>query len=251
MKDYPLVSIITPVYNAELYIKDCIESIINQTYPHWELLLVDDCSQDGSINIIKSYILKDKRIKLFKNSKNLGPAGARNIALKNAHGKYITFLDSDDFILKDKIEKQVNFMISNQIKFSHGNYSFYNITNSNIKNIRVENFIDYKILLKGNQFKIMTVMIDRDILSNQIFSEVAHEDFLFFLNILEKGYKSQRYSEEYHSICRINIRNSVSFNKLKSAIWTWRIYRVYLNLGLLASIYYFVHYIIKGIKKYS
>lgn len=249
MKTNPLISIITPVYNAEKYIRDCIESVLRQTYTNWEMILVDDCSQDNSVNIIEEY-MSDGRIKLFKNKKNSGPASSRNIALKKAKGKYITFLDSDDVILENKLNNQINFMMQNNVYFSHGNYSFFDENGNILKNVRTSKNIDYNLLLKGNQFKIMTVMIDRCLLNNYFFSKVKHEDYLFFLNILKKGNVSRCYLESFESLCRINVGNSVSSNKFKSAIWTWLIYYKYEKLGLIKSLYYFIFYCINGIRKY-
>lgn len=251
MNKRPLVTIVTPVYNAEKYIRDCIESVLNQTYTNWEMILVDDCSTDHSISIIKEYLSVDNRIKLFENQKNSGPAVSRNLALSHARGQYITFLDSDDMILEDKLKKQVNFMIKNKLYFTHGNYSFCDDSGKIIKSILTSKDIDYKTLLKGNQFKIMTVMIDTKILKDHFFLEIKHEDYQFFLNILKRGFSSKVYSKDKDSLCRININTSVSSNKIKSAIWTWLIYYKYENLGLIKSIYYFIRYAINGIIKYK
>lgn len=116
----PLVSIITPVYNDSKFVKQTIESVLNQTYSNFELIIVDDCSNDDSIAIIKSF--NDERIKLFINDKNEGAAFSRNRALKNASGEYIAFLDGDDIWDKDKLKKQISFMIENKYLFSYTNY---------------------------------------------------------------------------------------------------------------------------------
>ncbi|MFC0308282.1 glycosyltransferase family 2 protein [Gallibacterium trehalosifermentans] len=246
-----LITIITPVYNAEKYIETCIQSILKQTYQNWELLLVDDCSTDGSITLITPY-LKDKRIKLLKTIKNSGPAIARNIALQHAKGDYITFLDSDDIILENKIKNQLQFMLKHKLYITHGNFSFCNEAGEVTKDVITSNSIDYKLLLKGNQFKIMTVMIDRTILENKYFPQIKHEDYQFFLNILKEGYCSINYSNNIESLCRVclKLNGSVSSNKIKSALWTWNIYYKYQKLGIIKSIFYFVCYVINGIKKY-
>lgn len=115
-----VISIIMPSYNVENYIKDSIESILNQTYPYWELLIVDDCSSDNTIEIIKSF--KDKRIKLFVNDYNSGAALSRNKALREAKGKWIAFLDSDDIWAKTKLEEQINYMLDNDYDFTYTDY---------------------------------------------------------------------------------------------------------------------------------
>ena len=105
-----LVSIIMPSYNTEDYIGESIQSVINQTYSNWELIIVDDCSNDNTDNVVKPF-LADSRIKYFKNEHNSGAAVTRNKALREAKGEWIAFLDSDDLWMPEKLEKQINFMI--------------------------------------------------------------------------------------------------------------------------------------------
>ncbi len=121
MIDYGLVSIIMPSYNTAKYISESILSILNQSYPNWELIIVDDCSTDKMDAVIQSF-LKDNRIKYLKNDTNLGAALSRNRALKEAKGDWIAFLDSDDIWLKDKLLKQLEFMKDNNYVFSYHNY---------------------------------------------------------------------------------------------------------------------------------
>lgn len=111
-----------PNYNCEKFLDETILSVINQTYPNWELLIVDDCSTDKSVEIIRNYIDKDNRIKLFINEKNSGAAASRNWALREATGKWIAFLDSDDLWLPEKLEKQLVFMTENGYAFSFTKY---------------------------------------------------------------------------------------------------------------------------------
>lgn len=105
-----LVSIITPAYNSSEYIREAIESVIAQTYKNWEMIIVDDASQDNTYEILNNYANKDKRIKPIFLEKNCGAAYARNRAIECAQGRYIAFLDSDDLWKKEKLEKQLIFM---------------------------------------------------------------------------------------------------------------------------------------------
>lgn len=123
MKDK--VSIIMPSYNTELFIEESIKSVLSQTYSNWELIIVDDCSNDKTDMIVERY-LEDKRIKYLKNEANLGAALSRNRALQNASGKWIAFLDSDDLWDKNKLEKQILFMEQNNYYFSYTNYEEIN-----------------------------------------------------------------------------------------------------------------------------
>ena len=115
-----LVTIITPSYNTSKYISETIKSVISQTYECWEMIIVDDLSNDNSVEIIKSF--KDKRIKLFINETNIGAAMSRNFAIRKSKGKWIAFLDSDDIWHPMKLEKQINFMNSNNYSFSYTKY---------------------------------------------------------------------------------------------------------------------------------
>ena len=117
-----LVSIVMPNYNSERFLPQTIESVLNQTYTNWELLIVDDCSTDGSVALIKGYAEKDERVKLFQNEINRGAAYARNFALQKAKGKWIAFLDSDDLWMREKLEKQISFMEENGYDFTYTDY---------------------------------------------------------------------------------------------------------------------------------
>ena len=109
-----LVSIITPSYNSVQFVSETIKSVLGQTYQDWELLIVDDCSKDNSVVTLQMFADIDKRIKVFSLKQNVGAAAARNVALDNAQGQYIAFLDSDDVWENTKLEKQLTFMKENQ-----------------------------------------------------------------------------------------------------------------------------------------
>ena len=115
-----LVSIITPSYNTAQFLPQTIRSVLEQTYPNWEMLIVDDCSTDETDAVVASF--SDPRIRYFKNTHNSGAAVCRNQALREARGKWIAFLDSDDLWTPDKLEKQIRFMEENGIHFSYTNY---------------------------------------------------------------------------------------------------------------------------------
>ena len=122
MKDYGLVSIITPSYNCSSYVDNTIKSIQEQTYTNWELLITDDCSSDNSREVIKSYADKDPRIKLLTLEINSGAGVARNNSIKEAKGRYIAFCDSDDRWYPDKLEKQLSYMTAKDCAMSHTSY---------------------------------------------------------------------------------------------------------------------------------
>lgn len=117
-----LVSIIMPSYNCGRFVAESVESVLAQTYQNWELLFVDDCSQDDTLTTMIQYVERDKRIKVFQNSTNSGAAVSRNTALRNARGRWIAFLDSDDLWEPTKLERQIKFMEENGYAFSYHDY---------------------------------------------------------------------------------------------------------------------------------
>jgi len=116
-----LISIITPSYNTAPYILQTIQSVLNQTYTYWEMIIVDDCSTDNTCDVVNKF--SDERIIYIQNERNSGAAISRNKALAVAKGKWIAFLDSDDLWAPDKLEKQLEFMKDNKYHFSYTNYS--------------------------------------------------------------------------------------------------------------------------------
>ncbi|WP_025247208.1 glycosyltransferase family 2 protein [Mannheimia varigena] len=245
----PLVSIITPVYNAEKYIRICIESVLAQTYQNWEFILVDDFSTDYSLSIIKEYIKIDNRIRLIQNSCNLGAAISRNVGLDIARGDYIAFIDSDDEWEKDKLFLQITKMLNEKMYMSYTSYNLINENGILLKYIDVDEKLDYSSLLKGNQIKTSTLIIDSTIVSTIRFPKIAHEDYAFFLDLLRKVGVAYKCGE---ATCKYRVSNSsLSSNKSISALWTWRIYRDYEKLSFFKSLYYFVHYAYNGFMKYK
>lgn len=244
-----LVSIITPMYNSQKFIGITIESAINQTYKDWEMIIVDDCSTDNSLDIVKTYAQNDERIKYIRNDSNKGVSSARNTALKMAKGKYISFLDSDDIWSEDKLQKQVEFMQKNNCTISFTAYELINENNEKLnKIINVPESVDYQNLLKGNILGCLTVMIDRTKLDFEIkMSGVRHEDYVLWLSILKDGHVAYGLNEVLAEYRKSN--TSLSGNKIKSAMWTWNIYRNIEKIPLHKCIYYFVNYGINGIKK--
>lgn len=117
-----LVSIIMPSYKCGRFIEESIKSVQAQTYKNWELIIVDDCSGDETVGLVLDLKKEDSRISIYQNSANCGAAVSRNTALRNAHGRWIAFLDSDDLWEPTKLEKQISFMEGNDYAFSYHEY---------------------------------------------------------------------------------------------------------------------------------
>ena len=181
-----LVSVVMPCYNSEKTILYSIDSVKKQTHKNWELLIVDDCSNDRSTFVVESAIKDDPRIKLFKLYKNSGASIARNKAIKEAKGKYIAFLDSDDEWEENKIEKQVCYMEDNDVFFSYTNYRTI-LDNGETKVITSPKHITYKTMLKRNWIGCLTVMYNREAVGLiQIPKLDKRNDYALWLLILKK-----------------------------------------------------------------
>lgn len=244
-----LISIITPVYNSERFIEQTIRSVIEQTYKNWELILIDDCSTDKSYEIIKKYLCKEKRIKYIRLEKNSGAAVARNIGIQNAEGRFIAFLDSDDIWKANKLEKQIDFMLKNNIGFSFTSYEIIDEYGNNLnKIIKVPKIIDYNGLFKNTIIGCLTVMIDKEIIGDFRMPLVrAGQDTATWLSILRQGHIAYGLDEVLARYRKV--RGSISSNKIKALKRTWNTYRNLEKLPLLKCCYVFSCYVINAIKK--
>ena len=122
MQDFGLVSIITPSWNCAPFIEETIQSVQAQTYQNWEMIIVDDCSTDDTFAVVEPFVKQDDRIKYITNVRNSGAAVSRNVALRQAKGRWIAFLDSDDLWKPEKLEHQLQFMVENNYHFSYHEY---------------------------------------------------------------------------------------------------------------------------------
>ncbi|ALC82511.1 MULTISPECIES: teichuronic acid biosynthesis protein TuaG [Bacillus] len=249
MNRKPLVSVITPSYNAENYIKDTIESVRNQTYQDWELVIADDCSTDRTRQIIEEYTKKDDRIRGVFLKENGGAAVARNSALEAAKGRYVAFLDSDDQWRPEKMERQLEFMKKNNYAFTFTGYD--SITQSGkllVNKIDVPEVLTYDDVLKNTIIGCLTVMLDRDQVGDVKMPNIrTRQDLATWLSILKRGFKAYGLNESL-AIYRI-VENSISRNKWKAAQKTWFVYREIEHLHLLKASWCFIHYAKNAVKK--
>ena len=157
-----LVSIVTPVYNAERFIEQTIQSVLAQTYTDWELLQIDDCSTDNSGKIIQRYAEQDERIKYHRLQVNSGAAVARNTAIGLAQGEYLAFLDSDDLWISNRLERQLSYMKANNAAFVFARIRMIDRQGNILKeNVPIPSMVNYKTLLKRTVIATSTVLLDR------------------------------------------------------------------------------------------
>ena len=246
----PLVTVIMPAYNAERFIEEAIMSVVNQTLTDWELLVIDDCSKDASVQIAQKIAAKDSRIQVFENDVNSGVAKTRNRGIDMAKGRYIAFLDSDDVWLSKKLECQLERMSKANSEIGYCSYGIIGVDGTNVRaDYIVPETAIFKDILKENYIQCSAMLIRADILKSIKFNtEYFHEDYILGLDMLRTGAMAVGCSEVL-----LNWRyleNSRSFNKKKSALNRWRIYRHYLKFSFFKSAYLFVGYMTAGLRKY-
>ena len=247
-----IVSIITPLYNSETLIEQTIESVLRQTYKDWELIVIDDASSDGSAKIAESFATNDERIKLIKLDSNKGPAAARNRGIKEASGRYIAFLDSDDLWYEEKLYKQLKFMKKNSYAFTYTGFEKINEVGKVIGTaFPYKEEVCYYDLLKSNHIGCLTAMIDLKILGHKMYMPdiQKRQDQGLWLDILkriDKAYCLNKVLGKY----RIR-KDSISINKITNIKFQWQLYRELEKLNIIQSFYYMLCYAFYGIRKYS
>lgn len=240
-----LVSIITPVYNSEKYIGETIRSVIAQTYTNWEMLIVDDCSSDNTVDVIKAFT--DSRIKYIRLNENVGAARARNVALENAKGKFIAFLDADDMWKPTKLEKQLNFMIEKNIGFSFTGYEILREKRNKI--IRVPERLNYRQFMKNTIIGTLTVMLNTNIVGEVRLVNVKKDhDSMTWAKLLREGHCAYGLNESLAYYRKVE--GSISNYKWKAAKNHWNNCRKIEQLSVPKCLYFFILYGLNAVKKH-
>jgi glycosyltransferase involved in cell wall biosynthesis len=187
MSNNNLISIITPTYNSERYIKETINSILSQTYQNWELLITDDCSTDNTCEIVDKYVSNDSRIKLFRQNANCGAGAARNNSIKEAKGRYMAFCDSDDRWYPDKLEKQIAFMKKMDCGLSYTSYITCNEEGENKGIIVCRKKETFATTKRDDKIGCLTAMYDTEKVGKVYMPLIRkRQDWGLMLNILKK-----------------------------------------------------------------
>ncbi len=243
-----LISVIMPSYNTGKYIGKSIESVINQTYSNWELIIVDDCSDDDTEEVVS--VFKDERIKYFKNAFNSGAAISRNRALREAKGRWIAFLDSDDIWKPTKLEKQLEFMQCNNYFFSYTNYEEIDESGKHT-GIKVTG---PKKITKAGMYNYcwpgcLTVMYDAKYIGLiQIANIMKNNDYAVWLKVCKKAdcYLLDECLAEY----RRGRNGSISTNSIKTMIgWHYKLYREAEDYDIIRSVLGTLRNVVFGIYK--
>lgn len=243
----PLVSVIMPVYNGGKYIGKAIESVLAQNVPT-ELLVIDDSSTDGTELAVMKY-MESGNIRYIRNKKNMGAACSRNRGVQEARGKYVAFLDADDWWAEGKLAEQVEVMeFTGCVICSTGRELMQPDGHTTGKYIPVNGRITYRDLLGHNSINCSSVLLRReDALAFPMEHDDSHEDYLTWLKLLRKGGFAAGINKPYLK-CRLS-EGGKSRNKLKSAAMTYQVYK-YMGYGKLRSLVFFVSYAFHGLWKY-
>lgn len=233
-----LISIVVPVYQVERFIAETIESVQKQDYKNWELLLVDDCSEDKSCAIIEEMAAGDSRIRLIHQQTNQGAAKARNCGVRNAAGRYLCFLDSDDLWESDKLSRELTFMKEKSAGFVFTGYEFADEYGKGLgKVVRVPAQISYSEALKNTTIFTSTVMFDRTKIKDEdiLMPDIASEDTATWWHLL-KVY-GQAYGLDRNLVKYRRSANTLSSNKLEAVRRIWQLYRKQEKLSIIYSVY--------------
>jgi len=247
----PIVSIITPVYNAARFIEETYDSVKNQILQEWEWVLVDDQSTDDSFQLLLELSVKDERLKVHQLPENSGSGPARNLAIDLAQGTYLAFLDSDDIWTENKLSRHVSFMEKHQAAFSHTSYGFMNEAGEVInQTYHVSNKpVTYKDLLKRTEISCLTAMYNQDLIGKFYMPDLRRkQDYALWLSILKAGHHAIPLDEELAFYRQV--KGSATNNKFKLIIKHLKFLREVEGLSVLHSLYFSFHWGINGVKKY-
>mgnify|MGYP001285621286 CR=1 FL=1 len=246
------LDIILPTYNSKKYIEEAINSVLNQTFRTWKLIIIDDGSTDSTIELAKKF-LADNRIKIKKLKKNKGQAFCRNLALRYSNSKYIAFIDADDIWEKNKLKKQIQFMEDSNLDFSYTDFiSFKEINGIKKfnKEINLPEKFTYGSFIKNTSICTSSMIIRRKkIGSAKFLKTVSCDDYFFKCKVLKNCGFAKKLGEKL-TFYRIS-KNSVQGNKLKNVYSVWYINKRYNKMNFISNIFSLLSISFNSIKKYG
>lgn len=245
----PEVSIITPVFNSSKFLEETIASVLNQTFTDWEWMITDDKSTDNSVEIIQK--INDSRIQLILSDKNGGAGHARNLSLKQASGRFITFLDADDFWEPNFLEEMISFMKKENTDLAYSNYARCDDNlNPVIDDFKADKPVTFDNLLKTCRLSLLSSMYDSQRVGKEYFPEGSkREDHVMWLNLLKKipvGKPLPKTMAKY----RMH-QSSISRKKSNIVKDQYLVYKDYMNFSTVKSLYYTANWALNGFMKYS
>lgn len=247
------IDIILPNYNSSEFIEKTIDSVIGQTHKNWNLIIVDDCSDEKTKKILNNYS-QNKNIQIVFLDKNKGAAFCRNHALELSKSEYVAFLDSDDVWFPDKLIKQINFMKKNNYNFTYTNYTPYkgerSIDISNQNSIRPREKYNFESFIKDTSIATSTMMIKGELARKYKFTDTKIcEDYFYKCSILKEiGYAYCL--NESDTLYRIR-KDSLQSKKLRNLYWIWKINSKFNKLNFFNNLNSVISISLKSLKKYG
>ena len=244
IKNSILISVVMPNYNGHRFVEQAIDSVLNQTYPNFELLVVDDCSKDGSLSLIQQKAQNDNRIKVIALEHNAGVAHARNVGINEAKGEFIALLDNDDLWTENKLERQLA-LANSGADIVYCSYDFIDEQNNSIKKpFIVPQQTNFNKMLASSVISCSTSFIKTELMQVHPFnSDFSHEDYVLWMELLRvcpTAYGDPKVLMHY---CQV----TGSRSKAKER---WNAYRKALKFNAVTSARAFVRYAVKGVVKY-
>ena len=244
-----LISIIIPYYKKREYISETINSVLNQSYRKFEILIIYDDDNLSDLNYLEKLFQSEEKIRIIKNSQTIGAGLSRNKGIQNSKGEYIAFIDADDIWKKYKLENQINFMKKKKIKISHTTYEIID-KNDRVLGERVSrNFEKVDDLIKSCDIGLSTVILKKEIINDETkFPKLkTKEDFVLWLKILQRNISINSLNENLTSWRKLeNSLSSSITQKLKDA---FKVYNHYMKFNFIKSCYYVICLSIKFLKK--
>ena len=230
----PLVSVIIPYFKKKEYIEKTLESILNQTFKDFELIIIYDDDDLQEYNFLVNICNGIEKIKIIKNSKNLGAGVSRNIGIKNSSGKFFAFIDADDLWLPKKLDKQISFMTKNNIEFCFCGYQ-KKLLNKNIEVKTDKNELNYNDLINSNVIGLSTVVLKKNIIEENLFPKLkTQEDYAAWLKLIKKN---KAYNLQETLVIWNKSSNSLSSNFFQKISDAFKVYYFYENFSIIKSIY--------------
>ena len=245
-----LVSVIIPYYKKRNFVKECVVSVINQSYDNLEILIIYDDTNLNDLEFLQEISKLDNRIKIINNNKRLGAGLSRNKGIEQSNGKYIAFIDADDTWAPDKLKDQISFMKKNNYQISHTSYFIINEKKKIIGQRKARDLLSINEVLKSCDIGLSTVIIERKVIvkTNAKFPKlVTKEDFVFWLMLLNKNYKFYAYDSNLTNWT--DSKNSLSSSTIQKLFDGFKVYNNYMHFNIIKSLYYLICLSLNYLKK--
>jgi len=247
----PVVTIIIPNFNKQEFLEECINSVIDQSFREWKLIIIDDGSTDSSISLLSKF-KNNKKIKIIELKKNKGPSFCRNLGMRLSTTRYLAFLDSDDYWDKDKLKDQIYFMTKENFQITFSDYYFFreNQKEKIIKSTNVPISFALKTFIKNSSINTSTLIIEKSIIGNTRFKKIPLlEDYIFKCDLFRKGISAHKLNKT-NTAYRLT-HEMRSSDKIKNLLILWSVNKKYNNLSFFKNLISVICISLNSLKKYG